>query len=77
MSVFVYVRMSVCVCVCIHAALSDCVNACVYMHVSFKSIGVPVSYMLLRELNLSGPRLPEAGFSYVKFLQFSNGTLKF
>ena len=62
MPVFIYVCMSVCVCVCMHAALSSCVNACVCMHVSFESIRVRVSYMCLHVLNLTGPRLPEAGF---------------
>ena len=56
--------MSACPFMYVHAALSGCVNACVCMHVLFKSIGVRlrVSYMCLYVLNLSGPRLPEAGF---------------
>ena len=76
MPVFIYVCMSVCVCVCMHAALSDCVNACVRMHVSFESIGVRVSYMCLHVVNLSGPRLPEAGFSYKIQLQITNTAYK-
>ena len=62
MCVFIYVHMSVCVCIFMHAALSNCVYASVSIHVAFKSIGVRVSFMCLRVLNLSGPRLPEAGF---------------
>ena len=60
MCVFIYVRMFACV--CMYASLSNCVYACVFMHVTFKSIGVRVSFMCLCVLNLSGPRLPEAGF---------------
>ena len=51
------------VCMFLHdATLSNCVYACICMHIPFKSISVRVSYMCLRVLNLCGPRLPEAGF---------------
>ena len=57
----IYVRKSVSVCVRMHATSSNCVCACVCMYVSFKSLGVRVTHMSLRVLNLPGPRLPEAG----------------
>ena len=66
--VLIYVRMSVCVCVCMHVALCDCVNACVFVHVSFKSIGVRVSCMCLHELNLAGPRSQAAGGRFFIFI---------
>ena len=60
-SVFIYVRISVCECVCMHSTLSNCMYACVSIHVTY-AIVVRVSFVCLYVLNLSGPRLPEAGF---------------
>ena len=62
MGVCSFIYACICVSVCMHASLSNCVYVCVSMHVSFKSMGVRVSNMCLHVLNLSGPRLPEAGF---------------
>ena len=59
-------------CPCVHvfgfwmyATLSNSVYTCVSIHVTFKSIGVRVSFMSLNGLNLSSTRLPEAGFFLV------------
>ena len=60
--VLIYVRMYICV--CMYASLSNCSYACVSINVTFKSIGLRISRMCLCMLNLSGPRLPEAGFMY-------------
>ena len=38
--VFIHVHMSVCAYIWMHATLSNCVHACVSIHVTFKSIGV-------------------------------------
>ena len=73
---FIYVSMSVCVFDCMHATLSNCVYACACVCVSFKSVGVRVSHMCLHVLNLSGPRLPEAGF-FIGFLYNKADLIKF
>ena len=52
----------ICVGVCMHPSLSNCVYACVFMLVWFKSIEVPLSFMFGFARNLSGDRLPEADF---------------
>ena len=66
--------MSVCLCVCMHSTLYNCAYACESIHVNkFKSNVVRVSFMCWCVLNLSVPRLPEAGFyMYTNLKRYKN-----